>query len=81
MVNCAVCGKEFKNRRGFKDHMKKHNRGEETSKEPSRTYLESLLEPISLPTPIQKLDLELSPEGHLKISIKKELLTKEELEL
>jgi len=80
MINCAICGREFKNKRGFHTHLKKH-KGEEGKSKREKERRDSVLGSILAyipPTPIQKLELELSPEGYLKLSVKKELVGKEE---
>lgn len=76
MINCPMCGKEFKNRRGYSSHIGKHRKGEKATER----NLESLLEYIP-PIPIHNVEMEVSPEGNIRIRIKKELVTKEELDL
>lgn len=77
MINCPMCGKEFKNRRGYSSHIGTHKKQD---RKEAKTGLEALLTYIP-PTPIHNVEMEVSPEGNIRIRIKKELVTKEELDL
>lgn len=79
MINCPMCGKEFKNRRGYSSHMRKH-KGRD--KKATKRYIDVLLKPIPPSTSVQRVEMLLSPEGNLKITIEKEQVgTEEELRL
>lgn len=75
MLKCDKCVREFETPKSLSSHKAWHTRKENKRKDRLAGILST-----PEPQPVSKIDIDLSPEGHLKVSIKKANRIHEEFE-